>query len=308
MISRQNATCGKLKDGPRLGLVCITAGQAVRYRTMTRTRLLRLSAAEQCQALGELYEDNLSRLLRALDFCDQHNIRLYRATSSLFPLCDEDAGVEMLGRLASRLSEVGTKAERLGIRVVQHPDQFVVLSSDEPKVIDTSIRIMQRHMRVLDYLGLPRSSWSALILHGGKGGRADRLVRVISELPDGIRLRLALENDDRAYSASEILKVCQRVSVPMVFDAHHHLLREGLDDYEDPSMAWFVDASCETWPDPSWHLVHLSNGRSGIHDPRHSDLITLVPSAFERVPWIEVEAKGKELAIEHLRQSWPAAR
>jgi UV DNA damage endonuclease len=87
----------------------------------------------------------------------------------------------------------------------------------------------------------------------------------------------------------------------MVFDNHHHAVREKLATYEDPGVAAFTAAARDTWPDPAWHLVHLSNGKESFADPRHSDLITAVPSAFLAVPWVEVEAKGKEDAINALR-------
>jgi UV DNA damage endonuclease len=48
--------------------VCITVSDAVRYRTITRKRLLLLEANEQKRVLGELYADNLLRLNRAIDF------------------------------------------------------------------------------------------------------------------------------------------------------------------------------------------------------------------------------------------------
>ncbi|HEV2762594.1 MAG TPA: hypothetical protein VGV38_06330, partial [Pyrinomonadaceae bacterium] len=47
---------------PQLGLVCITTSDAVRFRALTRKRLLQLDAAEQKRVLGELYADNLARL------------------------------------------------------------------------------------------------------------------------------------------------------------------------------------------------------------------------------------------------------
>lgn len=291
--------------GPRLGLVCITVGDAVRYKSMTRTRLLRLSGAEQRQALTALYRNNLEVLRGALEYCDRARIRLYRVTSNLFPLCDEPAGTAVLEAMADRLGEIGPMAGRLGIRVVAHPDQFVVLSSEKRRVVDTSIHIMRRHARVFDLLGLPRSSWSALTLHGGKSGRAGALVEVIGGLPDGIRSRLTLENDERAYSAAEVLEICSRAGVPMVFDAHHHVLKEKLEGFEHPSVREFVERARQTWPDPAWQIVHLSNGAGGLADARHSRLVDTWPSAFETVPWIEVEAKGKEAAITHLRRLWP---
>lgn len=91
----------------------------------------------------------------------------------------------------------------------------------------------------------------------------------------------------------------------MVFDAHHHVLKEKLEGFEHPSVREFVERARQTWPDPAWQIVHLSNGAGGLADARHSRLVDTWPSAFETVPWIEVEAKGKEDAITHLRRLWP---
>ncbi len=292
---------------PQLGLVCITSSQAVRFRVITRARFLKLTPAKRRDALTELYADNLGRMFEALAFCNLHNIRLYRATSDPFPLCDEREGMAVLDAMRHQLAAFGRRAEALNIRIVLHPDQFVVLSSLTEKVVATSIHILTRQADVFDRLGLPRTTWSAITLHGGKSGRADALVEVIAGLPAPVRSRLVLENDEYAYSAAEILEVCTRARVSMVFDVHHHLIREKLDDFEHPSVRHFVKAARDTWPDPAWQIVHLSNGRDRITDPRHSDLITRVPTAYDDVPFVEVEAKGKERAIEHLRSIWPAA-
>ena len=87
----------------------------------------------------------------------------------------------------------------------------------------------------------------------------------------------------------------------MIFDAHHHVVHERLDSYDDPSIARMLALARETWPDPEWQLVHISNGRESFNDPRHSDLITTMPAAYRDAPWIEVEAKLKEQAIIKLR-------
>ena len=39
----------------------------------------------------------------------------------------------------------------------------------------------------------------------------------------------------------------------------------------------------------------------------NSDLITEMPNCYYQAPWIEVEAKFKELAIEKLRAEWLSA-
>ncbi len=289
------------KERPQLGLVCITASDAVRYRAMTRKRLLQLDQAEQKSALRRLYAENLSRLDNAIDYCHAHGIRLYRLTSALFPFADDPLGEDILEEFRETIAAKGQRALDLGLRLVLHPDQFVVLSSDSPHVVENSITILKTHARVMDMLTQPRSSWAVIQIHGGKSGRAEQLVRVIGQLPEAIGSRLALENDEYAYSASEILEVCRAARVPMVFDAHHHVVHEKLGSYEDPSIAQMLRAARETWPIPEWQLVHISNGREFFNDRNHSDLITTMPSAYRDAPWIEVEAKQKELAIEKLK-------
>src|SRR5215217_932931 len=289
------------KEHPQLGLVCITASDAVRYRAMTRKRLLQLDEAEQKSALHGLYADNLSRLDNAIDYCHAHGIRLYRLTSALFPFADDPTGDDVLEEFREAIAEKGQRALDLNIRLVLHPDQFVVLSSDSPQVVENSIKILATHARVMDMLKQPRSCWAVIEIHGGKSGRSEQLVRVIGQLPEAIRSRLVLENDEYSYSAAEILEVCRAARVPMVFDAHHHIVHEKLGSYEDPSIAEILRAARETWPVPEWQLVHISNGREFFNDRNHSDLITAMPSAYRNAPWIEVEAKQKELAIEKLR-------
>ena len=289
---------------PRLGLVCITHSDEVRYRTVTRKRLLQFETGEQKRMLRDIYAANLARLNGALDFCTARGLSLYRMTSNLFPFADDEAGSDVLEEFAEELKRTGARADELGIRLVLHPDQFVVLSSDSPATVANSVKILESHARVMDMLGRPRSAWALIEIHGGKGGRADRLVEQIGLLPEGVRSRIAFENDEYIYSAAEILEVCRRAGVPMVFDAHHHVVHEGLDSYDHPSVAEMVEAARTTWPDPAWQLVHISNGRESFGDRHHSDLVSAMPAAYRRVPFIEVEAKHKELAIERLTAEW----
>jgi UV DNA damage endonuclease len=294
---------------PRLGLVCITVGPEVRYRTTTRTRFLALDDPAKHALLDELYRHNIQTLFNAVDYCHAHDIRLYRVTSNLFPQVDHPVGRQTLDALRDVMKGFGVHAESKNVRVVMHPDQWVVLNSDRPDVITQSIAIMENHALAFDRLGLPRSPWSMLLVHGGKGDRADTLVDTIARLPDNIRARLALENDESCYSAAQILAICRRAGVPMVFDAHHHVVREQLDTYEHPSVLEMTFAARATWhPHPDWQIVHISNGLTSFADPRHSDLIAAFPSAFRNELWVEVVAKGKEHAIEPLRRKLNRAR
>lgn len=290
-----------------LGLVCVTFSDEVRFRTITRTRYLKFSETEQRSILEELYHDNLRRLHTALTYCEQHGIKLYRLSSDLFPMGDDALGTQILEEMSQEMAEIGQRVARLGLRVVIHPDQFIVLNSESPQVVQNSLKLLERHARTLDLFGLPQSAWTVMMIHGGKSGRSEQLVETIRQLPENIRCRFALENDEYAYGASAILDICQRTGVAMVFDLHHFVVNEKLDTYEDPRLTTMLRAARETWPVPEWQMVHISNGKEAFNDRRHSDLITIVPTILKEVPWIEVEAKSKEQAIEHLRELWPDA-
>lgn len=287
-----------------LGLVCITTTGAVRYKTVTRKRLLSFDAAAQAEKLRSLYGENIEILKKAIRFCAANDIRLYRMTSGLFPFSDESSGAEILEEFASVLEETGKDAIEKGLRLVLHPDQFVVLSSDSDEVVKNSVKILKMHAKTMDLLGQPRSEWAAINIHGGKSNRIDKLVASIENLPEEIRSRITFENDEYAYSSKEILEVCRRARVPMLFDAHHHICRENLDDYNHPSVEEAFWSARETWKNPANQMVHISNGREKFGDRAHSDLIDTMPEVFRFAPWIEVEAKHKEIAIAKLQTEW----
>lgn len=287
---------------PQLGLVCITHSQDIRYRTITRKRLLQQAESVQQKLLDDIYRDNIQTLDKALRYCKRESIALYRLPSGIFPFYDEDIGRSVLNKLSGILARVGAWATTNNIRLVMHPDQFVVLSSDSENVVANSVKILQMHADILDLLQQPRSPWALLEIHGGKADRSEELIRAIGRLPDSIKLRLGLENDEYAYSAEQILEICEASGVPMVFDAHHHVVHEKLSTYEDPSVGEMLTKARGTWAIPEHQLVHISNGRTAFNDRQHSDLIEVMPSSYMLAPWIEIEAKWKEEAIRKLRK------
>jgi len=291
---------------PHLGLVCITVSNDIKYRTITRKRLLEQSPQTQQKLLDDIYRSNIQAFDNAMRYCEREGIALYRIPSSIFPFADDDLGRDLLASFGETLARSGARARERNIRLVMHPDQFVVLSSDSPNVVANSVKILQMHAQIMDLLGQPRTPWALLEIHGGKANRSDALVENIARLPDGIRCRLGLENDEYSYSAEEIHDVCVRSGVPMVLDAHHHIVHEKLDSYDHPSVAQMLAKARATWAVPEHQLVHISNGRTSFNDRQHSDLIETMPSSYAQAPWIEIEAKSKEEAIRALHD-WRAA-
>jgi len=292
---------------PNLGLVCVTHGPEVRYKVLTRSRFLAMNRPERLDKLRALYQNNLAVLYGALAFCRSRRIQLYRATSDLFPHGEDEEGRQVLKELADQMAPFGELAQRLGIRVVLHPDQFVVLNSVRPEVVNSAIGELRWQAEIATTVGA-----DVLCLHGGStaGGwdaAVDRLIAGVERLSPTVRSLLALENDDRCFPLVELLPVSLATSVPLVLDAHHHRVIDG-----GLTLAEATDWALATWDDrePYFHISSPKAGWSG-GDPRpHADFIA--PADVPRY-WLElgarltvdVEAKAKERAVLQLIEAFP---
>jgi UV DNA damage endonuclease len=58
--------------------------------------------------------------------------------------------------------------------------------------------------------------------YGDKAAALKALARNILTLPADVKERLTLENDDRTYTPSDLLPVCEQTGIPFVYDVHHH--------------------------------------------------------------------------------------
>ena len=95
---------------PHLGLVCIPLADDIKYRTITRKRLLTHSPEGQQKLLDDIYRDNIQTLDKALRYCEREGIQLYRLTSSIFPFSDDDIGRDLPLTAGSRDADAGDGA------------------------------------------------------------------------------------------------------------------------------------------------------------------------------------------------------
>ena len=285
---------------PRLGLCCIFRDQLIRFRTTTARALAMLNRREQLARLRELATDNVAALREAIEYCSSHDIGSFRVSSQILPLWTHPGlgyDAQQLGEeLVSAFVACGSLARRTDTRITFHPDQFVVLNSPRPEVVDSSITELEYQAEVAEWLGA-----DVINVHGG-GGYGDkpaalaRLARGVRRLSARARQRLTLENDDRTFTPGDLLPVCVELGLPLVYDVHHHrCLPDGLGVEQTTELA------IGTWDREP--LFHLSSPRDGwrARDTRaHHDYIDLrdFPRCWEKLDCtVEVEAKAKERAV-----------
>lgn len=300
-----------LNTGLRLGLCCQFAQEPIKFRTTTATAMLRLSDTERLLRLADLCRHNAEALGVALDACARLGIGAFRINSQILPVKTHPAAGyairELPGweQIVERFVESGRRAAALGIRLSFHPDQFVVLNSPNASTHGHSVAELEYHLEVAEWVGA-----DVINIHGGgaygdKGPALSLLCERLAGLPNSVRGRLTLENDDKIFTPSDLLPVCRDTGVPLVYDVHHHRCNpDGLSIAEATALAR------ATWNrEPLFHISSPRDGWDGPKPERHHDFIE--PSDFppEWLGWpltVDVEAKAKELAVGRLKRDLSA--
>lgn len=277
-------------------------------KTVTVTNLLKIAdPADRTNRLRRLTRENLANQLRVLKYNAAHDIHVFRFTSKLIPLAThpEAAGWDYSSEFASELREIGDYVRQHAMRVSAHPDHFTLLNSPDERVIAASIEDLAYHARIFDAMGFGNEA--KLVVHVGgaykdKEKALDRFREQFELLPPTIKGRLIIENDDKSYTARDVLKLCQRVAAPMVLDVHHHYCCNG---GEDLAMLWPDIAA--TWGSDI-PKIHMSSPKDGKNIRAHADyiqadeFIAFLQQAKELDKDFDVmlEAKQKDLAVHKL--------
>lgn len=292
----------------RLGLCCIFRDEDINFKTRQAGYIEKFPKDKQLDLISTTILHNSSSLMKALDYCASHEIGSFRVNSGFLPLKSHPNLRYELHELPDFmlirdiLEACRAFRNKTNIRLTFHPDQFTLLSSSKEKVTSQSFDELQYQAELADLIGA-----DVIILHGGGayGDKASALKRVsdnIEKLPEIVRTKLALENDDRVYTPRDLLPLCRSTGVPFVYDVHHHrCLRDDLTIEEVTKDA------ASTWNrEPLFHLSSPKNGWQAKDVRSHHDFIDPadIPAIWRDIEvTVEVEAKAKEVAVAKLQQS-----
>jgi len=294
----------------RFGLCCLFKNEAVSFRTTTAKTLSPLSRDRQLLKLSEICLHNARNVQLALETVQRLGINAFRIMSPLFPrMTHPEAGYSLdhlpdSEGIRNTLETCRLFALHQQIRLSFHPDQFVVLSSPHPAVVTNSIQELEYQARLAEAVGADVINIHAGGVYGDKRAALKRFAEVYDRLPESVRIRLTLENDDVSYTPDDLLPLCEQRAIPMVYDVHHHRCNpDGLTVEEVTERAGAI-----------WKVVgreqhcHISSPRagwlSGTPKP-HSDYIDPgdVPRSWlGREMTLDIEAKAKELAVVRLME------
>ncbi|MHB9108634.1 MAG: UV DNA damage repair endonuclease UvsE [Armatimonadota bacterium] len=277
-------------------------------RSVSRTVRLANATPER---LREIIRLNLTDLLAILEYNVRERFCLFRINQSIIPFLSHPAiTLPWCKEFAPLLQENGDFIKAHCLRVSMHPGQYTVLNSENPAVVEASLAEVAAACRVLDTMGINRTH--KIVIHGGAGkpDRASALARweaVWPRVPDNVRARLVLENDDRTFSAQDLLPLCRRLHIPLVFDWLHHRAAPG--DWAERPVSEIMAEVAPTWTaEDGPPKVHFSSQDPDKKPGAHAywldkdDFLDFATQMSGFTVDVMAECKGKDLALIRLRE------
>ena len=286
----------------RWGLCCIFREVPIKFHRTTAKYTAKLSADERLTRLSNICLHNAESLLEALKFCRLNGIGAFRINSQILPLkthpqlAYEIEDLPQSTEIVNAFKKCKTYCHRHNLRTSFHPDQFILLSSPNPEVTRRSVSDLRYQAEVAEWVGADVINIHAGGAYGNKDEALERLIMRIGGLPQNVRRRLTLENDDRLYTPCDLLPVCEKLAIPLVYDRHHHRCLPDGRNVEDTTQL-----ALKTWDrEPLFHISSPLKSWQNRNPRNHHDYINLddFPECWLKLDiTVEVEAKAKELAV-----------
>jgi UV DNA damage endonuclease len=254
-------------------------------------------------------------------------ITMYRISSELAPYATHPDMPQFHNQVAEalpELAEIGALARSQGLRLSFHPGQHVVLNASDDVVVRSSAADLTMQAAILDAMAVGPEA--VVVLHtggvyGDRDAARERFVHNYTTLPESVRSRLALENDDTRFGVVDALWIHQRTGIRLVFDYLHHRLMNP----DGRALPDALAACLATWPADVRPKVHFSSPRTEwIEEDRgegaaprlrharwsnHSDYVNpfefidfLRSAAGLREFDVMLEVRAKDLALLQLRE------
>jgi len=243
----------------------------------------------------------LDCLSEIIDFNIENKIKFLRICSGLIPFAShEKCKFKWQKKYRPDFAEIGEKIKLNKIRISMHPDQFVLINAIKKKIVENSIRELLYHSQVMDLLELPHDCKIQIHVGGvyeDKDNSIKRFVKNYNTLPQEIKKRLVIENDERLYSLNDCLKIHSLTGIPILFDSFHHSLHNS----KEPLKEAVLKAS-KTWLKKDGHLMldyssQSKDKRIGAHaetlDTRKFKKFILDTSPLDFDIMLEIKDKEK---------------
>lgn len=283
----------------RLGYACIsktldiTSSHTITYTNYEKTR-------NKEEKLIEITNKNLNNLEEILKYNIKNNIHFYRMSSKIIPLATHpNIKLNLLNIFKEKLEHIGNIIKENNLRVDIHLDEYCVLNSTNPNIVNSTINIIKFYKNMLKTMNIE----SYMILHIGSSAfgiekSITRFINNFKKLDEESKNMIILENDDKVFKIEDVLKICKTLNIPMVLDYHHYKCNK-VEPLEQN-----IKEIINTWNSitPKMHISSKKNNKEfrSHHDyidiNDFIELINILKTQNKNID-IMIEAKQKDMAL-----------
>jgi len=252
-----------------IGYACITLGV---YGTASHSCIAKNANQDR---LREITRQNLEALERIIDYNIENNILLFRISSDIIPFGSHPLNTQRWWEENKEsFDRMHDKIIKSGMRVSMHPGQYTILNSPKEEVVLKAVEDLKFHHRFLTALGVDASH--KMILHiggvyGDKESAINRFVESYHKLPESVKARLVIENDERCYSIHDVCNISKITGAPVIFDILHHQINPPM---EKKTVYEWINSVSQTWKKGDGvPKIHYSQQASGGKQGAHSQTI-----------------------------------
>ena len=243
-----------------------------KFKTMTYTKYKSQNEENNLKDLNNILTNNLKVFKKILEFNKKYNMTFYRMSHTLVPLATkEEVNFDYIKKYKEKWLEIGNYIKENNMRVDSHPNQYCVLNSTNEKIVSTSKDIIKFNYQLFKAMDIK----GQIILHIGtsKNNKEEALERFkenFNKLKPEIKDMIILENDDKTYTASETLSLCEELNIPMVLDYHHYLCNKNKKENIKKLLPKIIKTWKKTNRNPK---MHFSSPKDKKNFRSHSDYI-----------------------------------
>ncbi|MDD3653570.1 MAG: UV DNA damage repair endonuclease UvsE [Desulfotomaculaceae bacterium] len=218
--------------------------------------------------------ENLFNTLRILRHNKAYGVAVYRFSSKIIPLATHPllADWNYTEDFRDQLTTIGDFVRENNMRVSFHPDHYTLINSPKEEVFLSSLKDLEHHCLLFEEMGL--SQHAKLVMHVGGGyqdkeNSLERFQENWKRLTRRLTERLTLENDDKTFTAKDVLLLCNRLSLPMVLDLHHFKCNN-----EGETLKDLLPLILLTWNNTDLPAkFHISSSRNQVDFRSHHDFV-----------------------------------
>jgi len=294
------------------------------HRAMRFNQFEKQERTDALEILGDRALENLETTFQTMQYAKSNGWG-YRISSTLFPLFNLDKANVGLDDLPNatliydkfhEIHDFVSNQSPKDFRICFHPDHFNVLCSANEEVVRRTINELDHHAWLMDnFAGVQsRSYWYPLNIHMSRSAGdpeqiAKEFIKNFQKLPERVKSRLVLENEDKGVWTPDMLfeLIHLETGIPITYDNLHHRCNPGLWSIKEAFRV-----CCSTWKAHDvTPIFHYSEGGANNNPRAHTDFATSSPALWRQeydssytenmnIDW-DIEIKQKDYAIDHMQ-------